>query len=124
VLYQQNGWRAFAPQRLKTHGIWPNQLLHNHETGEGVLVVQQSPNYEEYAISAGGLDYLLLEQGSSRKANHGRVRGLGEPPRREVARKPVNEVAAQVENLEPAGSARSLLLVLDDLTVQGLTDLF
>jgi hypothetical protein len=122
-MYTQNGWRAFAPERLKTHGIWPNQLLHNHHTGEGVLVVQQSPNYEEYAISAGGLDYLTKAVAEERITAGFVV--LQNRQGEEVARKPVSEVTAQVENLGPRqGRLGPYFWFYEDLTVQGLTDLF
>jgi hypothetical protein len=93
------GWRAFGLQKLKDLGIWPNQLQHNASTGEGVLVVQQSPTYKEYALSEAGFNYLFAAVKEERIAA-GFV-ALVDRRGREVARKPVSEVATQLENVTP-----------------------
>jgi hypothetical protein len=95
----EDGWRAFTPQQLKELGIWPNKLYYNVNTGESVLVVQQSPTWSEYALSQAGLIYLLtaLKEG---RLTRGYV-VLTNRDHEEVARKPVSEVATLVENLPP-----------------------
>jgi hypothetical protein len=93
----EDGWRAFTPQQLKELGIWPNRIEHNKSTGEGVLIVRQSPTWSEYALSAAGLDCLHTALKEGRIAT-GYVVALNRGDE-EVARKPVSEVAALVENL-------------------------
>jgi hypothetical protein len=61
--------------------------------------VRQSPTWSEYALSAAGLDRLhtALKEGRIATGYVVAINRDGE----EVARKPVSEVAALVENLPP-----------------------
>jgi hypothetical protein len=43
---------------LRNLKIWPNDLRYHQETQTGILVVPQSKNWPEYAMSEGGLNYL------------------------------------------------------------------
>jgi hypothetical protein len=95
----EEGWRAFTPQQLKELRIWPNGMQHNTSTGEGVLFVQQSLTWSEYALSAAGLAYLLTALKELRITTGYVV--LINREGEEVARKPVSEVAALVENIPP-----------------------
>src|SRR5262245_4263682 len=100
MLFRQDaGWRAFGYEKLRELGIWPNSLQHNASTGEGVLVIQQSRTYNEYALSEAGLNYLLAAIKEER-ITAGYV-ALVDRRGQEIARKPVNEIAAQLANVPP-----------------------
>jgi hypothetical protein len=52
-------WRPFSKENLDTLHVTPNELWFNASTNSGALVVRQSGQYAEYALSKAGLNYLL-----------------------------------------------------------------
>jgi hypothetical protein len=116
MLNRDGGWKTFPPAHLRTHGIWPNQLRYNANTGEGALVVQQW-KWDEYAVSQAGLDYLqraLQEQ----KITQAYV-VLEDRRGQQVARKLVSEVVAALEGVPPRnGDMGPYWWFFSDLTPQ------
>jgi hypothetical protein len=51
-------WRPFAKTDLDALHVTPNELWFNASTNSGALVVRQSGQYAEYALSKAGLDHL------------------------------------------------------------------
>src|SRR5262245_27357684 len=104
MLNRDGGWKTFPPAHLRTHGIWPNQLRYNANTGEGELVAQQS-KWNEYAVSQAGLEYLqrALQEAKITQA----YVALEDRRGQQVARKSLSEVTAAVEER----GIRSLLVV-------------
>ena len=120
MLNRGGDWRLFAPAYLRSHGIWPNQLRYNTNTGEGELVVQQW-KWDEYAVSQAGLEYLqraLKEE----KITQGYV-VLEDRRGQQVARKLVTEVVAALEGIQPRnGDMGPYWWFLSDLTPQDTPD--
>jgi hypothetical protein len=117
MLSRDSNWRTFAPAYLRTHRIWPNQLRYNTSTGEGELVVRQSSKWDEYALSQAGCDYLLRAL-QEEKISAGYV-VLEDRTGKEVARKPMSEVAAELEHLPPRDDGLGLYWwMCGDLTPQ------
>jgi hypothetical protein len=51
-------WRPFAREKLDMLHVTPNELWFNTTTKAGALIVKQSGQYAEFAISKAGLDHL------------------------------------------------------------------
>jgi hypothetical protein len=51
-------WRPFAKAELDTLRVTPNELWFNTSSKTGALVVRQSGQYAEFALSKAGLDHL------------------------------------------------------------------
>jgi hypothetical protein len=49
---------AFPRTLLREKKIWPNDLKQRRDTNTGILVVPQSKQWPEFAMSEGGLNYL------------------------------------------------------------------
>jgi hypothetical protein len=116
MLNRGGDWRLFAPAYLRSHGIWPNQLRYNTNTGEGELVVQQW-KWDEYAVSQAGLEYLqrALQEAKITQAYVALENRQGQ----QVARKPVSEVVATVEKIPPRnGTLGPYWWFFSDLTPQ------
>jgi hypothetical protein len=56
--YANPNWRPFSKDNLDTLHVTPNELWFNASTNSGALVVRQSGQYAEYALSKAGLDHL------------------------------------------------------------------
>jgi hypothetical protein len=98
--YQSDkGWRSFTRQQLDDLGIYPNRVQYNPRLGKADLLVHQSPRYTEFAVGENGLN------NSQAALKNGRITVsdvvLINLDWEEVARKPVSEVAAMVENVPP-----------------------
>ena len=116
MLNRGGDWRLFAPAYLRSHGIWPNQLRYNTNTGEGELVVQQW-KWNEYAVSQAGLEYLqrALKEEKIMQAYVVLENRQGQ----QMARKPVSEVTAALEKIPPRnGTLGPYWWFLSDLTPQ------
>jgi len=116
MLNRTGDWKTFAPAYLRSHGIWPNQLRYNTNTGEGELVVQQG-RWDEYAVSQAGLEYLqrALKEGKITQA----YVVLEDRSGKQVARKHISEVVAALEGIRPRnGSLGPYWWFLPDLTPQ------
>jgi hypothetical protein len=98
MLNRGGDWQRFAPAYLRSHGIWPNQLRYNTNTGEGELVVQQW-KWNEYAVSQAGLEYLQRAVKEERITQAYVV--LENRQGQQVGRKPLSEVVAALEGIKP-----------------------
>ena len=119
--FADRDWRAFAADRTRELGIHPNQVWHHGKTRCGALVVMKSRNYEEFALSKAGLDYLVAAH-KERRINAGHVVlacwRSGKPA--VVASKPAGDVAALLADVPPRdGPLGPYWWVRADLTPDG-----
>jgi hypothetical protein len=93
-------WRRFSRDDTKALHVWPNQLWYNNVENLGALVVFKR-NYEEYAVSQAGLQYVLKAHLEERVVGHV-VLACGENWKPQfVAEKDVAAVAAILKGVSP-----------------------
>jgi len=98
----QNGWRPFSSESTKKVGCHPNHLWRTNDRKAGALVVVKSRNYDEFAVSKLGLDYL--NEALQAKRIEYAVVVLGDWRNRVltvISEKPIAEVMASLANLTP-----------------------
>ena len=64
--YSDPNCRQIAKEHCDRLRITPNELWFNTSTNVGALIVKQSGQYAEYALSKAGLDYLLRAEQEGR----------------------------------------------------------
>jgi hypothetical protein len=94
-------WRKFPTDRTRALRVWPNQLWHNSVEGLGALVTFKK-NYDTYAVSQAGLNYLLEAHRAERIVGHVVLACQGPNWKPEVvATKDVAAVAAMLQGVPP-----------------------
>jgi len=91
-------WRNYTTAQTRTLGIYPNSLRHHADENIGALVTVKSNKYDEYAVSATGIDYLFRAQEEGRIKSGYLVLMRGNII---VATKDIAAVAAMVSNVFP-----------------------
>jgi hypothetical protein len=92
-------WRPFSKENLDTLHVTPNELWFNASTNSGALVVRQSGQYAEYALSKAGLDHLndAVQAGKLRAGNIVLVKRDGTV----ILIKPVTEMFTELSAIPP-----------------------
>jgi hypothetical protein len=92
-------WRPFSKENLDTLHVTPNELWFNSSTKSGALVVRQSGQYAEYALSKIGLDHLhdAVRAGKVTTGNIVLVKRGGTV----ILIRPVTEMAADLNDIPP-----------------------
>jgi hypothetical protein len=97
--FADRNWQSFPRDKLDELKISHNELWYNTATQVGALLIRQSNQYSEHAMSVAGLHYLAaaLEQ---KKITAGFVVAVNRN-RIPVCSKPSAEVAAMLEGVPP-----------------------
>ena len=98
INFSDTRWRTYTSEQTRTLGVYPNSLRHHADENIGALVTVKSNKYDEYAVSATGIDYLF------RALEEGRIKAGYLVLMREnkiVATKDIAAVAAMVSNVAP-----------------------
>src|SRR6516165_12794993 len=91
-------WRFVSRDELANLGIWPNRIAFNKVANAAALVVAQSAQYAEFALSESGLYRVRdgLEGGKVVRADVALVKGMAV-----LRRYPVLDVVATVKGVSP-----------------------
>jgi hypothetical protein len=92
-------WRCVSSERTRALGVWPNQLWHNVISKEGAVVVQQSNQWGDYALSRAGFK-TIRDALAADKLSAGFV-VLQNREHEQVACKSIDEMEELLRNIAP-----------------------